>query len=73
LAFLAAVAARISRRSVSACGPGLMARSATLMRSSVTGLSAESQTDAPSSFSSARWMTYPGAPFQRSVTASFEA
>ena len=51
------VPGRISSRNVSACGPGLQARSATVSLSSVTGPAPESQIVPPSRRTSAWRMT----------------
>ena len=55
------------------CVPGLIGRSETLISSSTSGFSPESQIELPSRRTSARRRMKSGAPFQRSVAPSFDA
>src|SRR5450631_642554 len=64
---------RTSIFTVRVCAPGLIGRSDTLMSSSTSGFSPESQMALPSRRSSARWRMKSGAPFQRRVAPSLEA
>ena len=58
---------------VTLCVPGLIGRSDTLIISSTSGFSPESQIELPSSRTSARRMMKSGAPFQWIFAPSFDA